>query len=165
MRPHTALAILILAAVAVAGPAPGIETERVYHSAGDKLICLCGCMQSVYGCNHYGCPQSDTLRKELRAAIATTDSEQAAVDVMVQKYGDKILTEPPRKGFSLSAWVMPFALFGAGAVLIMFVLRAWHRTTQAHAAAHATAEAQVDPALFNKFAAKIDDEIEKENQW
>src|SRR5258707_3083914 len=114
VKSSTVWAILMLAAVAVAGPARGIETERAYHTVGDKLICLCGCMQSVYGCNHYGCPQSDGLRKEVRAAIASTNSEDEALAVMVTKYGDRILTEPPKHGFSLTAWVMPFAVLALG---------------------------------------------------
>jgi cytochrome c-type biogenesis protein CcmH len=156
-----ALAMLLLAAVALAGPTPGIETERAYHNVGDKLICLCGCMQSVYGCNHYGCPQSDNLRKELRAAIASTNTEDEALDVMVKKYGDKILTEPPKRGFSLSAWIMPFAVLGAGGVLVILVLQGWKR----HSMKVATVAAQrssVDQALLDKYAKRIDDEIEKE---
>jgi cytochrome c-type biogenesis protein CcmH len=160
-RSSTAFAILLLAAVALAGPAPGIETERAYHSVGDKLICLCGCMQSVYGCNHYGCPQSDNLRKEVRAAIASTNTEDEALAVMVKEYGDKILTEPPKRGFSLSAWVMPFAVFFAGAVLVMLVLQGWKRHSMkvAVVASHRT---QVDQDLLDKYAKRIDDEIEKE---
>ncbi len=159
MKSGPAFAILVLAAVAIAGPAPGIETEREYHSAGDKLICLCGCMQSVYGCNHYGCPQSDGLRKELRAAIASTDSEQAAIDVMVKEYGDKILTEPPKHGFSLSAWIMPFAALGAGGILVILVLQGWRRHAL-QAAAVAAERQQVDPALLDKYSKQIDKEIE-----
>ncbi len=156
-----ALAILFLAAVAVAGPAPGIETERAYHNVGDKLICLCGCMQSVYGCNHYGCPQSDNLRKELRAAIAGTNSEDEALAVMVGKYGDKILSEPPKKGFSLSAWLMPFAALGAGGVLVILVLQGWRRHS-IKVAAVAASRSAVDQALLDKYAKRIDEEIEKE---
>jgi cytochrome c-type biogenesis protein CcmH len=156
-----AFAILLLAAVALAGPTPGIETEREYHSAGEKLICLCGCMQSVYGCNHYGCPQSDNLRKELRAAIASTNTEDEAVAVMVKQYGDKILTLPPKHGFSLSAWVMPFAMLGAGGVLVILVLQGWRRHSMKVAVVAAN-RTPVDQALLDKYAKRIDDEIENE---
>jgi cytochrome c-type biogenesis protein CcmH len=156
-----AFAILFLAAVALAGPAPGIDTERAYHSVGEKLICLCGCMQSVYGCNHYGCPQSDNLRKEVRAAIASTNTEDDALAVMVKEYGDKILTEPPKRGFSLSAWIMPFAVLGAGGVLVILVLQGWKRHSMKVAVA-AGPRSTVDQALLDKYAKRIDDEIENE---
>jgi len=118
-------------------------------------------MQSVYGCNHYGCPQSDNLRKEVRAAIASTSTEDEALDVMVKKYGDKILTEPPKKGFSLSAWVMPFAALGAGGILVIFVLQGWRRHSM-KVAAVAAARTPVDQALLDKYSRRIDEEIEKE---
>jgi cytochrome c-type biogenesis protein CcmH len=156
-----AFALLLLAAVAAAGPKPGIETERAYHSVGDKLICLCGCMQSVYGCNHYGCPQSDNLRKEVRAAIAGTNTEDEALAVMVSKYGDKILTEPPKHGFSLSAWLMPFTALGAGALLVILVLQGWRRHSQQLAVVAAN-RSSVDQALLDQYAKRIDDEIENE---
>jgi cytochrome c-type biogenesis protein CcmH len=156
-----AIAILLLAAVALAGPTPGIETERAYHSVGDKLLCQCPCMQSVYGCNHYGCPQSDGLRKEVRAAIASTNSEDEALAVMVKEYGDKILSEPPKRGFSLSAWVMPFAVLGAGGVLVILVLQGWRRHSM-KVAVVAAQRTQVDQDLLDKYAKRIDDEIEKE---
>ena len=133
-------------------------TEEAYRRVGDKLICLCGCMQSVYGCNHYGCPQSDRLRKETREAIASTNSDDEAVEVMVKKYGPKILTEPPRSGFSLTAWVMPFFGLLAGAVLILFILSKWRGQTRRTAASHAP----VDPALLDKYSKRIDEEVEKD---
>jgi cytochrome c-type biogenesis protein CcmH len=153
--------MLLFAAVALAGPAPGIETERAYHNVGEKLICLCGCMQSVYGCNHYGCPQSDGLRKELRAAIANTNTEDDALAVMVKQYGDKILSEPPKSGFSLSAWVMPFAVLFAGGLVVILVLRGWNQHSQ-KVAVIASHRSQVDQDLLDKYAKRIDEEIEKE---
>jgi len=133
-------------------------TEQAYRRVGEKLICQCGCMQSVYGCNHYGCPQSDGLRKEVRAAIASTNTEDAALQVMVDKYGPKILLEPPTHGFSLTAWVMPFFVLGAGGLLIMVILQAWRKTTRARAAG----ATPVDSALIDKYAARIDHEVDKD---
>jgi cytochrome c-type biogenesis protein CcmH len=160
-KSNPAIAILILAAVALAGPAPGIETERSYHNVGEKLLCQCPCMQSVYGCNHYGCPESDHLRKELRAAIANTNSDDEALAVMVAKYGDKILTEPAKKGFSLSAWLMPFAALLAGGILVILILQGWRKHSM-KVAAVAAQRSSVDEALLDKYAARIDKEIEDE---
>ena len=133
-------------------------TEAAYRRVGEKLICQCGCMQTVYGCNHYGCPQSDGLRKEVREALASTSTEDDALAVMVKKYGPKILTEPETHGFSLSAWVMPFFVLGAGGLLIMVILQAWRKTTVKREAG----AAPVDDALIDKYAKRIDEEVDKD---
>src|SRR5207249_11873389 len=90
-------ALFVLITLQAAAPV----SEMAYRRVGEKLICQCGCMQTVYGCNHYGCPQSDNLRKEVREAIAATSSEDDALESMVKKYGPKILVEPPKSGFGL----------------------------------------------------------------
>lgn len=148
--------VFLLASAHAATPV----SEQAYRRVGEKLICQCGCMQTVYGCNHYGCPQSDTLRKETREAIAATSSEDDAVEVMVKRYGPKILTEPQRTGFSLTAWVMPFFALGAGACIIMGILQKWRSQTRVRDTA--SAKKPVDPALIDKYAKTMDEEIEKD---
>jgi cytochrome c-type biogenesis protein CcmH/NrfF len=149
--------LVVLAAGLTAAPNPPV-TEAAYRRVGEKLICQCGCMQSVYGCNHYGCPQSDGLRREVREALASTSTEDDALSVMVKKYGQKILAEPETHGFSLSAWVMPFFVLGAGGLLIMVILQAWRKTTRARVAG----AAPMDDALIDKYAKRIDEEVDKD---
>ncbi len=132
-------------------------TEQAYRRVGEKLICQCGCLQTVYGCNHYGCPQSDGLRKEVREALASTSTEADAIQVMIDRYGPKILTEPPTHGFSLTAWVMPFFVLLSGGMLILTILRHWRKRTRVVAAA----AAPVDQKLIDKFAARIDEEVDE----
>ena len=149
---------MLLLFVLAGGLAAAPVTEMAYRRVGEKLICQCSCMQSVYGCNHYGCPLSDGLRKEVRAALASTNTEDEALEVMVAKYGPKILTEPPTHGFSLTAWVMPFFALGAGSLLILVILQAWRKNTIIRAAG----ATPVDHALIDKYSARIDEEVDKD---
>ncbi len=118
-------------------------------------MCQCGCGQTVGGCNHYQCSSAETLRKEVREAIANSANEERAVEVLVQKWGVKLLAEPPRSGFNLAAWVTPFVALLAGLLVIALVLKHWRQQTVASAAA-----APVDPEKLSKYAARIDREIE-----
>jgi cytochrome c-type biogenesis protein CcmH len=147
------LVSLCLGGLLAAAPVTG----KAYRSVGERLICQCGCMQTVYGCNHYGCSVAEKLRKEVKEAIAATPTEDAALEVMVQRYGVKILVEPPKSGFSLSAWITPFAVLLGGALAISAVLRQWRRRH----AAEALVAGPVDPVLLDRYAARIDEEIEK----
>lgn len=40
-------------------------------------------------------------------------------------YGESILTAPEKSGFSLTAWVLPFAVLGGAAILLFFIIRKW----------------------------------------
>jgi cytochrome c-type biogenesis protein CcmH len=133
-------------------------TEKSYRWVGERLICQCGgCGYTVYGCNHYGCSSAEALRREVREALAVSDSEEAALQLIAQKHGPKILAEPPKSGFNLTAWIMPFAALLAGLFLVTVILRQWRQRHGAEAAG----VAPVDPALLARYQAGIDQEIEK----
>ena len=133
-------------------------TEQSYRWVGERLICQCGgCGYTVYGCNHYGCSSAETLRREVREALAASSNEEEALQVMAVKYGPKILAEPPKSGFNLTAWIMPFAALLVGLFIVTVVLKGWKRRH----AAEAGTTAPVDPALLARYQAGIDAEIEK----
>lgn len=133
-------------------------TEKSYRWVGERLICQCGgCGYTVYGCNHYGCSSAEALRKEVREAIALASSDEEALQLVAAKHGPTILAEPPKSGFNLTAWIMPFAALAVGLFLVTVVLKGWKRR---HAAEAVTAP-PVDPALLARFQAGIDREIEK----
>jgi cytochrome c-type biogenesis protein CcmH len=60
----------------------------------------------------------------------------------VEKYGLWILLAPPREGFNLLVWVVPFAGLAAGLVLVVLLMRRWTRR-----AAGASAEPAPDDAM------------------
>lgn len=136
-------------------------TEKSYRWVGERLICQCGgCGYTVYGCNHYGCSSAEALRKEVREAIAASDSEEEALQLIGQKHGPKILAEPSKSGFNLTAWIMPFAALALGLFMVTVILRGWRKNHRQEAAAVAAAP-PVDPALLARYQAGIDQEIEK----
>jgi cytochrome c-type biogenesis protein CcmH len=59
----------------------------------------------------------------------------------VEKYGDWILLSPPKSGFTLLVWVVPFVGLGIGLVLVAVVVRRWSRRPQG------AAPSQLDPAV------------------
>jgi cytochrome c-type biogenesis protein CcmH len=145
--------ILLTAALAAAAPV----TDVAYRRVADRLICQCGCSQTVGGCNHLGCSVAANLRKEVREAIANTPTEERALELVVQKYGVQLLAEPPKSGFNYTAWIMPFAVLLGGMLLVTLILRSWRRQTTTAA----SSAAPLDPALLARFEKRIDDEIDK----
>jgi len=80
---------------------------------------------------------SDTanqMRGIIRERLAAGDTPDQVVAYFVEKYGLWILLSPPKQGFNLLVWVVPFAGLGLGLVVVALLLRRWSRRTAAPAA-------------------------------
>ena len=63
-------------------------------------------------------PAARQIEAFISARIAAGDSKNEIKDRLVAEYGPSILAAPPKKGFNLLAWLLPFvALFGGALVL------------------------------------------------
>jgi cytochrome c-type biogenesis protein CcmH len=115
-------ALLCLAVFALAGA--GDPASR-FHDLGHQLMCICSCNQVLLECNHVGCPDSDSMRNELQAAITRGDSDSLVEQAFVQKYGPTVLAAPTGTGFDRTAWIMPFAALIFGFGLVIYIVRLW----------------------------------------
>ena len=124
LRLHIAAALLLILAVAGSiSPAQEPATdEAAFRKVSNRVLCQCGCNYMVLSCNHLDCPSATYIRRTIRTSLAAGKSEEAIMAGFVEQYGDRILPEPPRKGFSWMAWIMPFTalLLGFGAVSYVF---------------------------------------------
>jgi len=115
-------ALLSLAVFALAGA--GDPASR-FHDIGHQLMCICSCSQVLLECNHVGCPDSDSMRNELQAAVNRGDSDSLVQQAFVQKYGPTVLAAPTTTGFDRTAWIMPFVVLIAGFGMVIYVVRMW----------------------------------------
>ena len=67
------------------------------------------------------------MRAVIRSKLEAGESEQQIVDYFVERYGDGVLVEPPRRGISLLVWIAPVAMLFAGGVLLWRLLKSWLR--------------------------------------
>ena len=74
------------------------------------------------------------MRQIIRERLALGESRQQILDYFVSKYGEWILLSPPRRGFNLVVWGLPFAGLLAGFVVIAIVLRRWSRSRREESA-------------------------------
>ena len=68
------------------------------------------------------------MRQIIRERLAKGESREQVFDYFVSKYGEWILLSPPRRGFNLLVWGLPFAGVLAGFVTIVVIARRWRRT-------------------------------------
>ena len=115
-------ALLILSALARLAQAETVEEET--RRIGKQLQCPV--------CN--GTPVSDSpselagqMRSVIRAKLQAGETEQQIVQYFVERYGDSVLVEPPRRGFTLLVWFGPVLVLVLGGLLLWRLLSGWLR--------------------------------------
>lgn len=140
-----ALWVILLGLAAQAFAQEGAEQEKVdIRKLGDEIICTCACNATLNNCqNSMTCNEAVMHKAELQEMIDQGLTKDEIFARMVEKYGETILATPTKRGFNLTAWVMPFAAMFAGGLLIAVVVRKWTRGQGA--AALETSESETPP--------------------
>ena len=84
------------------------------------------------------------MREIIRDRLVAGDTPEQVKAYFVEKYGLWILLAPPREGFNLLVWIVPFIGLGLGLVLVAVVIRRW---TAAGASRPAAAASPVDATM------------------
>ena len=157
-------------------PPPAIiDNDPAFRRVTNRLACQCSCPYLVSSCNMVQCSSATYIRKTVRNALAAGKSEDEIVATFVGQYGPRILAEPPKTGFSLSAWIMPFLVLIFGGAFLSYFLWHWKHKLQPAVAGAAipgaggetpvegapTAEKK-SSALVDKYRAQIDKELEND---
>jgi cytochrome c-type biogenesis protein CcmH len=124
----------------IAGAAPPVD-ERVVHEVAAQLRCVVCQNLSVADSPS---ETANQMRQIIRERLAAGESPEQVREYFVQKYGQWILLSPPKEGFNLLVWVVPFVGLGAGLVLVAVVLRRWSRRPAA------VPPTPVDPAMRDR---------------
>ncbi|MCC7367633.1 MAG: cytochrome c-type biogenesis protein CcmH [Chloroflexi bacterium] len=116
------LALLVVTATVSVVAADQIDDDT--RRIGKQLQCPV--------CN--GSPVSDSpsdlagqMRSVIRAKLQAGESEQEIIGYFVERYGDMVLMEPPRRGFGLIVWSVPIVVLLASAALLARVSQGWLR--------------------------------------
>jgi cytochrome c-type biogenesis protein CcmH len=119
---YLVLPLVLVLSVITLGSA---DTEARYQDLGHKFMCVCGCSEILIECNHVGCPDSDRMLAELRAAVGRGDSTNAILTAFQDKYGPTALAAPMLTKFNIVAWVVPPALLVLGLFGTWILIRRW----------------------------------------
>ena len=136
--------LLLLAGAAVAVPVD----ETTVHDVAAQLRCVVCQSLSVADSPSETASQ---MRGIIRERLAAGESPAEVRAYFVEKYGEWILLAPPKSGFNLLVWVVPFAGLGLGLVLVAVVLRRWSRKIPQGP------PAGVDPALRERIRREMSD--------
>lgn len=141
---------LWLAVAAVAAPlTPALEREAKALEAA--LIAPCCWSQQV---SVHQSPVVDEMKADIRRLLAEGKTRQQILDSYVAEYGDRILAEPPARGFSRVFHVAPWLFLAASVGLVFVVLK---RLRPAAVATPAASQAAAPPN--DDESERIDEEL------
>ena len=120
-----ALTGLLIGALTTAAPLDAAPvSEQTVHEIGVQLRCVVCQSLSVADSPS---ETANQMRGIIRERLAAGDSPEQVKAYFVEKYGLWILLAPPRQGFNLLVWVVPFVALGAGLILVLLLVRRWSR--------------------------------------
>jgi cytochrome c-type biogenesis protein CcmH len=117
-----AAGVLLLAGGAAAAGAPPAAVEEQVREIAAELRCVV--------CQNLSVADSPSdlakeMRNLVREQVALGKSRQEVMEYFVSRYGDFVLLSPPKRGFNLLVWGLPFLAIAAGAGGVYLVARRW----------------------------------------
>ena len=123
MKRRASLALL-LALVALVGISASAVADDAYSERTLKIARELNC--PVCAGETVADSQSE-LARQMRAIIETKvqagESDEEIKAYFVERYGESILAEPPKSGFTLTLWWMPIVVVLLGSVVLALYLR------------------------------------------
>jgi len=101
---------------------------------------------------------ADDIKANIRKMLGQNKTRQQIIDAYVAEYGDRILAEPPARGFSAALYVLPW-LFLAGSIGVVVVVIRHLRAPVAPAAAPSAARATTSADESEDETERLDDEL------
>jgi len=97
--------------------------DRINEIAG-QLNCPTCTGINLADCRTLTCEQ---WREQIGELVGEGYSDQEVLDYFSSRYGDQVLQEPPRRGFSLLIWILPAVALVGGGIWLAITLRKWRQ--------------------------------------
>jgi cytochrome c-type biogenesis protein CcmH len=148
-----ALTAALLLALGAAGTVAASEQKPTLPELERELICPT-CHESLAVSSS---PIADRMRSFIRARIAAGDTKSEIKSKLVDQFGESVLAAPPKHGFNLLAWLLPFAGLGLGGAALAVLARRWSRAREEPASADPSGNGRgpLDPELERR----VDEEL------
>lgn len=141
------LLLLIVASLVVVGIAyaqgeqPGYPTDNDINLIAKKLYCPVCPNTPLDVCETKACQD---WRAQIRDQLSAGWTEQQVIDYFVAQYGERVLAEPQRIGFTSLVWFLPLVIVLIGLGVVYEVLRGWKRQKLAPASVTPTSSISKD---------------------
>lgn len=149
------IVISLLGATAVAAQEGGdpYPTDNDVNQVAKKLYCPVCPNTPLDVCETQACQD---WRAQIKDQLVAGWSEGQVLDYFVAQYGERVLAEPQRKGFTSLVWLFPLIAVGLGLVVVWQVIVSWRRVGPIE-----PGETANDAELPSETITRIEDEVRK----
>jgi cytochrome c-type biogenesis protein CcmH/NrfF len=106
------------------GLAQEIDYQPQVKKICQQLVCLCGCGNMIL--DTCDCGEADKNKQFILKELKQGKNEQEILDIMVSRYGEKVLAAPRREGINWIIWVVvPYVIPVLGAIGLAFLIVRW----------------------------------------
>jgi cytochrome c-type biogenesis protein CcmH/NrfF len=145
-------------------PVTARDNDSLVKALEGKLRCTCGCNLDVFTCRttDFTCTTSPAMHRLVLARLDSGMTPDQVLAAFEKQYGEIVLMQPPKRGFNLAAYYMPFVGLLVGLVIVGLVIRRWFRVRPKAPLEGAEApEAAVDAAVTDDDLKRLQQELEK----
>jgi len=149
MRARLAALILSLSFPALIA---GVAHSTTLSDIEKQLMCQCGCTMVLASCQ---CGMAEEMRAEIQAKLDAGATPQQIIQDFVARYGEAVLSAPTKRGFNLTAWIVPFGAVVGGLAVLYFIVREFAKRGRERALELETGY----PEELEAFSEKLDEEL------
>ena len=142
MRLRQLFRALVLGTILLLAIQQPVMAGETVTDVGESVMCMCGCGSLLTSCLHAECGVQKDMIAYIEQALDRGESSGQIVAYFVSQYGDSVLSTPPKEGFNLLAWIIPFAALILGGGIVYLVLTKWVRRGQEVVAVPGSADLQ-----------------------
>lgn len=142
--------MVILTSATAASAQDRIPTDDEVNAIAKNLYCPVCPNTPLDVCETKAC---EDWRAQIRDQLSEGWNEQQIVEYFVAQYGERVLAEPQRKGFTSLVWMLPVMAVLFGIVLVWQVLKNWRLPRQS------TTRGNQNPAIAAETLARIEKEL------
>ena len=161
MKSNSAILLLILSllfisanTVSAQSPDPDAPTDDEVNAIARELYCPVCENTPLDACPTLACAD---WREEIRLKLVDGWTAEQIKQHFVDRFGDRVLAEPPRQGLNWLIYIVPPAIFIASAFILFKGIRSWRQIEPEG----------VPPAedkITDEYATRLEDELRNSDQ-
>jgi len=116
--------LLVASVVYAQGDQPYSPTDNDVNRVAKQLYCPVCPNTPLDVCETKAC---EDWRAQIRDQLSEGWTDQQVIDYFVAQYGERVLAEPQRKGFTSLVWFLPLIVVLVGLGIVYEILRNWQK--------------------------------------
>jgi len=126
--------------------------QKTAREIYDLIMCpLCAGQTIAQSSNETSKQMRDLVLKKLRQG----ETKEEILQYFENRYGERIMAKPDKKGFNLILWISPYILVAFAAIVIYFLIRRWSASAEGKPAA------QFDEGQLSKYKERLEKELKQ----